>query len=268
MAITNQDGLVAAMATGQHIAINKTTVRSGLLASAWYSMLDYAGNPGAGVMAGTNTANGVVPTDATPGCPPINSFGAGNTGYLATANFGSSAASRFRLCDMLFKAGAYAFNANVSLASQPSYSARIPGGDYKGTELWLEAVTAFGGGNLIITVTYTDQDGNAGHTTGAVALGTAPVVGRMMQIPLAAGDSGLQKIESVTLTGVTSGSLNLLVLRPLWSGRVSSNNFGAVYGPDQTDLPILFDTSALILQLSPDGTSSGVSEMRFGVVNG
>jgi hypothetical protein len=268
MAITNQDGLVAAMATGQSVAINKTATRSGLIAAAWSSTIDLAGNPGAGVLAGTNTANGVVPNDATAGCPPINSFTGANVGYIATANMGSSIAARYRLCDMLFKAGAYAFNANVTLASQPSYSARIPGGDYKGTELWLECVTAFGGGNLSIAVTYTNQDGTTGRTTGTVALGTAPTLARMMQIPLASGDTGLRTIESVTATGVTSGTFNLLVLRPLWSGRAVSTNYAVVQGPDQTDLPIVYDTSALIVQVATDGTTSGVTEMRFGIVNG
>jgi hypothetical protein len=267
MAITNQDGLVAAMATGQSVCINKIGTRT-TVSPGWFSTIDLSGNPGAGVLAGTNTANGVVPTDATAGCPPINSFTGANVGYLATANVGSSVAARYRLCDMLFKAGAYAFNANVTLASQPSYSARIPGGDYKGTELWMEAVTAFGGGNLFLTVTYTNQDGTTGRTTGSVNLATAPTLGRMMQIPLASGDTGLRAIESVTASSVTSGTFNLLVLRPLWSGRVSAINAGLVHGPDQTDLPILYDTSALILQVATDASLTGVTEMRFGIVNG
>jgi hypothetical protein len=267
MAITNQDSLVAAMAAGQSLCLNKVGVRT-TLATFWYSTIDLAGNPGAGVLAGTNTANGVVPNDSTAGCPPINSFTGANIGYLATVNFGSAVAARYRLCDMLFKAGAYAFNAATSLASQPSYSARIPGADYKGTEIWLESVTAFGGGNLVITVTYTNQDGTTGRTTGANNLGVAPTVGRMFQLPLQTGDTGVRAIESVTATGVTSGTFNILVLRPLWSGRAATTNFGAVQGPDQTDLPILYDTSALILQIATDGVASGASEMRFGIVNG
>jgi hypothetical protein len=267
MAITNQDGLIAALATSQAINWQKNGTRT-MLSSFWFSLFDLTGGQGAGVLAGTDTAAGVVPTDATVGCPPINSFTGSNTGYLGSVQYGSTVACRLRACDMLFKAGAYSALASVTLASQPSYSARIPGGDYKGTELWIETVTAFSGGNLAITVTYTNQDGVAGKSTGSIALGLAPTLGRMIQLQLASGDSGIQKIESVALTGSTSGSLNLLVLRPLWHGRVAGVNFGGIDGPDQTDLPILFDTSALIVQMNSDGGSPGISEIRFNVLNG
>jgi hypothetical protein len=267
MAITNQDGLIAALATSQAINWQKSGTRT-MFGGGWMSIFDITGGQGAGVLAGTDTAAGVVPTDATAGCPLINNFTGSNTGYLGSVQYGSTVACRFRACDMLFKAGAYSALASVTLASQPSYSARIPGGDYKGTELWIETVTAFAGGNLVVTVTYTNQDGTAGKSTGAVALGTAPTLGRMFQLPLAAGDTGIQKVESVALTGSTSGSLNILVLRPLWHGRIGGVNFGAVDGPDQTDMPILFDTSALIVQMNSDGTSNGVSEIRFNVLNG
>jgi hypothetical protein len=267
MAITNQDGLIAALATSQAINWQKSGART-MFPTAWMSLFDISGGQGAGVLAGTDTAAGVVPTDATPGCPLINNFTGSNTGYLGSVQYGSTVACRFRACDMLFKAGSYAFNANVTLASQPSYSARIPGGDYKGTELWLETVTAFSGGNLLVTVTYTNQDGVAGKSTGAVALGFAPTLARMIQLPLAAGDTGIQKIESVVLTGTTAGSLNILVLRPLWHGRIGGTNFGSVDGPDQTDMPILFDSSALVVQMNADSTLSGVSEIRLNVLNG
>jgi hypothetical protein len=84
MAITNQDGLVAAMATGQAINWQKNGTRT-MLSSFWFSLFDLTGGQGAGVLAGTDTAAGVVPTDATVGCPPINSFTGSNTGYLRTA---------------------------------------------------------------------------------------------------------------------------------------------------------------------------------------
>lgn len=266
MAITTQDGLVAAMASGQGILFNKTA-RGSLTSLGWHSTFDLTGNPGAGTLAGSSTAAGVVPTDATAGTPPINAFSGANTGYISGIDFGNTVACRLRLCDMLFKAGAYAFNANVTLASQPSYAARVPGTDYKGTEIWLEAVTGFTG-NLTITVTYTNQDGTTGRSTGAVALGFAPVLSRMVQLPLAAGDTGVQKIESVVASVSTVGTFNILVLRPLWMGRVKSGGDGDTHGPDKTDLPVVFADSALILMVAPDSTNSGTPDLNVGVING
>ena len=265
MAITTQDLLVAAMAGGQGILFNKASRTS--IAAAWFSAFDLAGNPGAGTLAGSSTAAGVVPTDATAGCPVINAFSGANTGYLSLVDFGSTVASRLRLCDMLFKAGAYAFNSNVTLAAQPSYAARVPGADYKGTEIWIEAVTAFTG-NMSVAVTYTNQDGTAARTTGTVATGIAPTAGRMIQLPLQAGDTGVQKIDSVVATVATVGTFNVLVLRPLWMGRVRMANDGSSHGPDLTDLPVLFTDSALVLQINADSTASGVPDVLVGVING
>jgi hypothetical protein len=265
VAITNQDGLVAAMAAGQSVIIQRSGART-TVAGGWFGTLDLAGQPGAGTLAGASTAAGVVPTDGTTGCPPINSFTGGNTGYLSAIDFGMSLAGRLRLADVLFKAGAYSFNSNVTLAAQPSYSGRIPNSDYKGTEIWIECVLAFTG-NLTVTITYTNQDGTTGKST-SLATGTALTVGRMMQVPLAAGDTGVQKIESVVGTIATVGTFNVLVLRPIWMGRVYVGGAGGTHGPDATDLPVVFDTSALIAQAAMDSTAMGVFELNFGVING
>lgn len=265
MAITTQDLLVAAMAAGQSVSIDKTVSRVAV-AAAWTSLFDLAGNPGAGVLAGSSTAAGVVPTDATAGCPVINAFTGANTGYLAGVEFGNTVAGRLRISDMLFKAGAYAFNAAVTLAAQPSYASR--GGDYKNTEIWLEAVTAFTGVQSI-AVTYTNQDAVAGRTTGTIATGVAPIIGRMLQLNLQAGDTGVSKIESVTSTVATVGTFNVLVLRPLWQGRVRFANDGDVHGIERLGLlPPVFADSALFAHIAPDSTATGIPEFVAKVVNG
>lgn len=267
MALTTQDGLVAAMAGGQTLLHNKVA-RSGITGAIWYSTFDRGGNPGAGTLAGTSTAAGVVPTDATAGTPNINAFSGSNTGYIASVDFGGSVACRLALCDMLFKAGAYTFSSAVTLASQPSYSSRVPSGtDYNSTQIWFEAASNFTG-NPSVAVTYTNQSGTAGRTTGTVAVGTAPTSGQMFNLPLQAGDTGVQKIESVTATVATVGTFNILVLRPLWMGRVRAANDGALHGPDLTDLPQVWTDSALIVQVIPDSTSTGVSDLLIGVING
>lgn len=116
MAITSFDGFIAS--AKQYLSVAKTAARASVAAS-WFSVFDLAGNPGAGVLAGTSTAAGVVPTDATAGCPTIDAFGGGATGHLAQVDFGSSVACRLKLFDLVFKAGAYAFNAAQALSGQP-----------------------------------------------------------------------------------------------------------------------------------------------------
>lgn len=265
MAITTLDQYIAA--ASQRVSIIKTAAVTSVAANVT-QVIQAAGNPGAGVLAGTNTANGVVPTDATAGFPVINAFGGGATGYISNISFGSTVACRLHLFDCLFKAGAYAFNANVSLASQPSYSSRVLGGtDFTNTEIWIEAVTAFTG-NQSIAVTYTNQDGTTARTTGTIATGVAPIVGRMLQLPLQAGDTGVQKIESVVSTVSTVGTFNVLVLRRLWSGRIIAANFGDVHDFLKTGMPIIFADSALMVVSQPDATTTGVFEVVAEIVNG
>lgn len=265
MTISSLDQFIAA--ASQRLSLLKTASRTSVAATP-FSVFDLAGNPGAGVLAGTSTTAGVVPTDATAGHPVINAFGGGATGYIGSVTFGSTVASRLRIFDLLWKGGAYAFNAAVTLSGQPSYASRVLGGtDFTNTEIWLEAVTAFTGSQSI-AVTYTNQAGVTGRTTGTIATGVAPIVGRMLQLPLQAGDTGVQKIESVTSTVSTAGTFNVLVMRRLWEGRCRLANDGDTHDLLKTGMPQIFADSALFLQVISDGTSTGIPELQLEIVNG
>jgi len=265
MAITTLDQLIAA--PSQKISYIKTNTVT-TVAAIPFSVFDRNGNPGAGTLAIGNTANGVVPTDATAGYPKINAFGVGNTGYINSVTFGSTVACRITIFDCLFSAGAYAFNANTTLASQPSYASRVlDGTDFSNTEIWIEAVTAFTG-NQSIAVTYTNQSGTTGRTTGTIATGVAPTANRMLQLPLQAGDTGVEKIESVVSTVSSAGTFNVHVMRRLWSGRIPTTNGGDIHDMLKTGLPQILEDSALRFVIAADSTSSGIPELQLDVVNG
>lgn len=265
MAIETLNAYMAA--PKQILSLTKTASMTAVAAN-FQDVIAIAGEPGAGTLAGSNTANGVVPTDATAGFPIINAFSGGAKGYLTRLQFANSVACRIRLYDCLFKAGAYAYNASTTLASQPSFASRIPTNQgYSGLELWVEGVTAFTG-NMSVAITYTDQDGNAGATTGTVATGIAPIVGRMIQIPLAAGDSGLRMVESVTATVASAGTFNILVLRPLWEGNIRIANGGGSIDLFGTGMPEVFSDSALLMTIAPDSTATGVPSILAEIANG
>jgi hypothetical protein len=270
MAITTQDGLIAALATAQHINWHKSGQRTST-AAGWHSFFDLAGGQGAGVLAGPDsggTFSGVVPTSATPGCPPINAFGGSNTGYLAGVEYGASLSGRLMFADMLFKAGPFpTINSAQAITSPPSYSGRLPGGDAKGTQIWLEAATGWTGSALTINVGYKNQD-NVSKTTGSFLTGVAPILGRMVQVPLAAGDTGVSSLESITTSGPTTGTLNLLVLRPLFTARIVTANYGGIYGPVATRMPIVFATSAIIGLMAMDSSQMPILDARLTIING
>lgn len=256
MTIATFDQLIAA--TKQVLAWSRPTKVISSVA-CWHFISDIAGNPGVpAAIAVGNTANGLVPTDASSGFIPIN-FSSG-TGYLAGVQFGSSVACRLAIYDRLFHAGAYNFNAAVTLTAQPSYASRVPGGNYAGLQLWYEQVT-LGNNTQSIAVTYTNEAGATGHTTGTVALGAALEVGASFQLPLAAGDLGVQKIESVTGSGAIAGTFNVFVARPLWCGRVPYATGGDWHGPDKTGLPQVYADSALAVMVRPDDVATGAFEI-------
>jgi hypothetical protein len=274
MTIATLDQLIAA--TSQRVSLLKLASRTSVAAIP-FTVFDLAGNPGAGTLAGSNTANGVVPTSATAGCPIINSFG-GNPGYINKIEFGNTVACRLALFDMVFKAGAYAFTGQTNtLTAQPSYSSRMLGGtDYTNTEIWIEVTTAFVTGTAWqVQVTYTNQAGTSGRTSiiSAAQAAAALTAGKMFQIALQAGDTGVQKIESVIVTNggtaMTAGNFNVLVLRRLWSqGRVRLANDGDIHDMLKTGLPQIFDTSALLLQVTADSTATGLPEVVCEIVSG
>ena len=259
MAIITEDNVIAALK--QTLSLKKTGGRT-TVANAPFSLWNVAGSPGAGTLAGTSTTAGVVPTQATAGAPAIRSIGGANYA-IGAIDFGSSVACRLRLFDMLWKGGAYAFNAATSGNTPGSYSARVPDGtDFTNLELWVEQVTA-ATGNQAVNVTYINESGTTDRTTGATGIGAAPTVGRMWQLPLQAGDKGVQGVTGVAGSVASAGTFNVLVMRPLWTGRVKIANDGDVHGMDKTLLTPIYADTCLFLQAIPDSTAAGVPELEI-----
>ena len=265
------------VAPKQRVRIVKTASRT-TVATIPFSVFELAGNPGNGVLAGTNTVNGICPTDATAGCPLID-FTSGNT-YLSRIEFGSSVACRIALHDMLIKAGAYAYNSGTtSLSSQPVISQRCP--DYPGSgnvfgarnEIWIEVVTAMTSATAWqVQVTYTNQAGTTGRTSiiSAAQAAAALTIGKMFQLALQSGDTGMQKIESVIVTtgSATAGSFNVLITRPIYTSmRMMVANDGDIHDMLKTGLPPVYNDSALILMIQADSTASGIPELSLELCN-
>lgn len=270
MAITTGDGYIAA---AKQMVVYTKTGSATTVAAQPFSMFALAGNPGAGTLAIGNTTAGVVPTDAVAGYPVLSSFGGTNTGYLSRVMFSNTVASRFALFDRLWAGGAVSMTAlaTTTFTGNPSYVGRLPNSSYLGTEIWLEITTTVSATATTISVAYTNQDGTTARTTGATSSLSGFTTPRLVPMPLQAGDTGVQRIESVTVGGTvaTAGAFNVMVMRELWSGgRVKTANDGDVHGIDRVGMPIVYDTSALYPVIWADSTSSGVPDLTFEIVNG
>lgn len=262
MAITTLSSLISAK---RHPVVFNNTASTGN--SAITSRFNSTGEP-SGTLAGTSTAAGVVPVGGTAGYPFIEPFDGSNHGYLGNLLATNSVISRLVIFDRLFVAGAYAFNANVTLASQPSYASRVPDSNYSGLELWVEVVTAITG-TLTISVGYTNQAGTNSRSTGAVSFGATRPANSCFPFPLQSGDDGIQQVNSVTSTVSTAGTFNIMVLRRLGEINITSaNSYGRVSVMDGDFLPRVYADSALYLLTYNTVGGTGIVNLKADILEG
>ncbi len=229
---------------------------------------------GTGISTIGNTTSGVVPVAGTivggGYFPSIKAFNVGSTGYLTKVTFAPTSVGYYRLYDMLWAIGQLNFNSNITTVSPPSFSSRIPNGDYSGTEIYLEFTSA-GTAVQYLNITYTNQDGVASRTTGVYALqsGLPGTAKRVYRIPLSNGDSGVQSIQNITASNASAGTFNIMIVRPLWGGRCSTAMIGDTHGIEQTGMPIVFETSALFMTVQTDtAIALTPSDFWFEISNG
>jgi hypothetical protein len=191
------------------VGFTKTGLSGSGTLPARSTLFDHAGNPPPGTLAGTST-NGVIPTDATTGCPDIPSFG-GLTGYLTKMDWASNNAGRaYWVFDLLWKAGTFGFGTSTPVTA--AALTRLPGGDYKGLEVHIEITTTFVG-NGVVTLNYDDESGNP--QTATINLVSAVDARRIQRVPLPT--AGIQRITNVSEAGATAGAFNVVILRRLTS---------------------------------------------------
>jgi hypothetical protein len=83
--------------------------------------------------------------------------------------------------------------------------------------LAVEVSAATGAGTPTITISYTNSAGTAGRTaTNVIGTSATSAIGATYFIGLAAGDTGVRSVQSLTLSATwTSGTINLVAYRIL-----------------------------------------------------
>ena len=250
MAIASLDDYISA--TKNIIQYSKLITISSGGSSTKESIYQVAGNPGQGVLAGTSTTSGVLITNSTAGFPSF--YVSGTNVYLTRVSLVSSVACSIIIQDLIYKAGAYSFNSNVTLSSQPSISGRVINSNYNEVSMYIEGVTATTG-SLSVTITYTNQSGTTGRSS--TLTGQSLIAGKLIRVPLQAGDTGVQKVESVVAAVATAGTFNVLLVRDLYIGRIYSNNGSCIGSLEYIGLPEILPTSAINVVTAPDSSVTG-----------
>ncbi len=236
----SQDAMISSLSVdGQgDFVIAQKNISVAQVAGTWTDLSIFAGYPVADTYAGTSGT--FVPTDDT-NIAAIYHGGNVSPDTKHFLNAGGSiiaaaGAPWYLLC--IDQVGYVPFDNAASLALNTKTitmtaldgSARYPNG--AGLRMSLAARAAFTAGGPNISVTYTNQAGTTGRVTPVtIGANATPVQGQIIHtgnaanrygpsLPMAATDSGIRDLESMTLSAGTaytgSGTLALMLYKPLW----------------------------------------------------
>lgn len=195
------------------------------IAGRYTSLWLYEGVPSHGAAPGAVA----IPTNATQGGLKQTDPGGSAEKFLLGAVATAQAAGTLILYDRLL---------HISGLSGTSTSPQTVGGTLTrytsgaGNMIWVEVYTQIGASSTTITASYTDQSGNSGNTTPAVAIGNTGLreAQRIIPLTLAAGDTGVQAVASVTLAATTgtAGDFGVTVAHPLLIIPISTAGGGSL----------------------------------------
>jgi hypothetical protein len=180
------------------------------------SLWTYDGVPSSGATPGA----AAIPTLATAGALPFVAPSGGRDLHLIGASVTPATAGVYLLYDRLMHCGGLSGGVTTAQTVQganpgtPPITRNIDG---DGNMAWYEIYTVIGTTSTTLTMSYTDQDGNAATSTINCGGTGFREVTRAQRIPLAAGDTGIRSIQSVQLTSTTgtAGNFGITLAKPL-----------------------------------------------------
>jgi hypothetical protein len=220
-AITSFNDVIDARGNGQYFDYFGVKASQTTVANNWSSFLRTAGNPAAASYS--NIPGGGRMTSATTGAVPIPvTIGGSDHLYLTNAAANHVTGSNVHMyVDVLVSAGNILATSATSQNISTTSLSRWTSGE--GLAMTLEVTAALGATAANITISYTDQAGNTANSTGAIALTTGAIAGRLVpvldgpMIRLATGDYGVRTIEGCILSASMTGSgvMAALIYKPL-----------------------------------------------------
>jgi hypothetical protein len=150
----------------------------------------------------------------------------------------------------------------TSTGAQAIAAAALPSRDGAGGTTGANVMAAIewsatgGAGVPTVTLTYTDQDGNAG-ATGTFTAVASPPVGTFELFTLDAGDTGVRAPSSFIQSATrTSGTMHLVLFRVLAQIEVTAANIGNAIDALTSGMPRIYDSSTLQLVWFPSVTTA------------
>ena len=256
MAITTLDGALAGMQYPREIIKGLTgTLVAGRPHSLWYT----AGIPGAGV-ASVAGITGEILTSPVSGQIGFTNPVSGNS-YLGRLAGQATQAGQLLLCDRIWQ------NSGITITSTSEQtftsSLQIPARDANGTTTGdgvfagVEVSTVTGAGTPTLTLKYLNTAGQTKTATNVVSTVAASIAGTFYPIGLQAGDTGIQKAVSLTLSATwTSGTIHVVLYRILARLELTSANVPNAIDALTSGFPRIYDDSVPFLIFVPSTTTT------------
>ena len=270
MAIQSIDNLIAAISAGKtrRTDWNKITGAAAYVAGRSYDLSILAGHPVANAYTGTALA--------FQACNAASTFGIYNNGavtpdikHLLNMGLVTTAAtgvpSTVHLLDLQ---GYWPGISNNTLSAQSltgTPTLRYASG--AGLRLYQVQTAVAGATAQNLNLSYTDQAGNAGNVMPVTVSMTASAIAGQIShsgiaannygpfLPLAAGDSGVQNVASVTMSAANTGTFALCLAKPLAS--ITLGTVGLYHEKDLLNqipsLPVVKDDACIVAVLVAGG---------------
>lgn len=255
MAITTLDGALAGMRPPESYA---KALSGTLVAGRPYTNFYAAGIPGAAVAPTPGLAGAALTSYS--GQIPVPSA-SGNTHLARFSGVSSAQAGMLLLCDRLWHNSGFTITQTTAqTVNSLTWPARDKNGATNGDGVYLgvEISGATGTGTPTITVSYTNSANTAGRTgTNTVATVASSAAGTFYPIGLAAGDTGVRSVQTLTLSATwTSGTMHLVAYRVLASLELSAAGLPNAVDALTSGMPRVYDNSVPFMIYIPQTTTS------------
>ena len=261
MAITTLDGLIANLLPPQHVYKAAFT---GEAAGLLHSSLYLAGRPGAGVANGLGLGGAALTSYA--GQIPFPAAVGGENIHLAGLTLSQAGAiGGALLVDRLWHNDTIA---ETTTTGQTITSATWPARDENGSTngvgvmvgIEVSTATTNAGAVTNTTLTYTNDAGTGSRTATIASFPATAVAGTFVPFLLAAGDTGVRSIQTLTLgTSYGGGTIHLVAYRVI--AFIPTPTVNIIYDRDamQLGMPRMYDNSVPHFLYMLTGTGAGLT---------
>lgn len=256
-AITTLSGAIAGARAPEDLSkVGATMEASGV----WHSLFYVAGRPGAAAAPTPGLAGAALTSYA--GQIPFTNPTAGQNSYIFRFDCTGSVAGKCRVIDRLWH------NSGITVTTttaQTVNSVTLPARDANGATngdgvmaaIEVSAATTNAGAVTNTTISYTDQSGNAGATGTIASFPATAAAGTFVPFQLAAGDTGIRSIQSITLgTSYVTGTIHLVLYRDLVEDSTLIANVSPGRNAIEAGFVRLFDNTVPSLIWLPTATTA------------